>query len=212
MERVYKPTLAAQILLTLVQQITMYEHQCSRLYFFQFIFLIDCTDPVRLFLGLQPCWPSRALHLHKLRSQPSCLPHEPLTYGRPLVTALRKAQTPIVHRRILQRDPKPHRTRRIGVQKRAVLMRLHPPSDLRLLANDHGLQNPRIPEPQLLHDPDVQRGERGVPKGKGEHVQVMADLVDGPFFGFRQRALLAWSSGCGEGVFFEEKPDLVPGV
>lgn len=57
-----------------------------------------------------------------------------------------KTQTPILPRRVLQRDPKPHRTRRVRVQKAAILMRRHGAADLGLFADDHALQDTGVAE------------------------------------------------------------------
>ena len=93
-----------------------------------------------------------------------------------------KAQTPIVPRGILERDPKPHRARRIRVEERAVLMRRHPSPDLGLFANDHALEDPRVSEPDRLGDLSVQWGEGRFMEPRGEFVEVVSDFVDGAVF------------------------------
>lgn len=131
------------------------------------------------------------------------------------MTPPRKTQTPIPHRRILQRNPKPHRARRVRVQERAILMRRHPTANLRLLANDHTLQHPRIAEAELFRYSGVQGCEGSGAEGRGQGVQVVAYLVDGAFLGFGELALGVRVCGCGwwggESIFFEEEADLVAG-
>ena len=122
---------------------------------------------------------------------------------------LDETQTPILPRRVLERDPKPHRARRIRVQERAVLVRRHPPSDLGLLANDHALQDAGVPEPDRPRDLRVQGSEGGGAEGRGEFVQVVADFVDGEVFGFGELRGTVAGGGGGEGVLFEEEADLV---
>lgn len=189
MKRKYKSTLPAQILLTLMQQVPMYQHQSPRLDLPQLILFLVLSLLVPAFLLFHPSRPPLPLHLHKLRSRPIALPHKPLPYRRPPMTPPRKTQTPISHRRILQRNPKPHRARRIRVQKRAILMRRHPPANLRLLANDHALQHPRITETKLFRYTSVQGYEGSRVKGRGQGVQVVAYLINGAFLGFAELAL-----------------------
>ena len=115
-----------------------------------------------------------------------------------------EAQTPIVPRGILKRNPKPHRTWRIRVQERAVLMRRHPPSDLRLFADNHALQHPRVFEPHRSRYLPMQRCEGRSAERRAQFVQVMPYLVDGAVLGLRQ-----FSGGGGEGVLFEEEAHFV---
>lgn len=118
--------------------------------------------------------------------------------------ALRKTQAAVPRRGILERDPKPHRARRIGVQEGAVLMRGHAAADLGLLADDHALEHARVAEPERARDGCVRGGQRHRAEGRGESVQVVADFVDGQVCGLREGA-----GRRGEGAFFEEKSDFV---
>ena len=117
--------------------------------------------------------------------------------------AFSKAQTPIVPRGILKRNPKPHRTRRIRVQKRAILMRRHPPSNLGLLANNHALEHSWISEPYRFGNLPMQWCECGSTELRRQFVQVVADFVYSAVLWFGQ------FSGAGECVFFEEEADFV---
>lgn len=189
MKRIYKSTLPTLILLTLMQQVPMDQHQRTRLYLPQLILLLSLPLPIPTSLPLHPPRPPLPIDLHKLRSRPIPLPHKPFPHRRPSMTPPRKTQTPIPHRRILQRNPKPHRARRIRVQERAILMRRHPTANLGLLANDHTLQHPRIAEAELFRYSGVQGCEGSGAEGWGEGVQIVAYLVDGAFFGFGELAL-----------------------
>ncbi len=83
-------------------------------------------------------------------------------------------------------------------------MRWHRAPNLRLLANHHALQHPRIPEPERVRNVHVQGYERRIAERRRERVQVMTDFVDGAFFGFDEGV-----GGRVEGVFFEEETDFV---
>lgn len=100
------------------------------------------------------------------------------------MTPRRKAQTPILPRRILKRIPPAHGARRIRIQKRAILVRRHRAPDLGLLAYDHRLQHAWVPEPEGVRDGGVAGGEGSGAEGGRELVQVVPDFVDGEVFGF----------------------------
>ena len=87
-------------------------------------------------------------------------------------------------------------------------MRRYPTPDLRLLAYNHALQHHRIPEPELARDGRVERREGGGAEGRGELVQIVADLIDRALFGLRELRR-GGRGGEGEGGFFEEKADFV---
>lgn len=166
----------------------MDQYQRTSLHLPQFILLILSL----LMLASLPLYSSRPhppLHFHKLRPRPIPLPHKPLPHRRPPMTPPRKTQTPIPHRRIFQRNPKPHRARPVRVQERAILMRWHPPANLRLLAYDHTLQHPRVTEAELFRYTGVQGCKGSGAEGWGQGVQVVAYLVDGTFLGFGEVAL-----------------------
>ena len=116
---------------------------------------------------------------------------------------LGQTQAPIPRRRILKRNPEPHRTRRIGIQERGVLVRRHRGSDLRLLAYDHALQHPGVPEPEISRYSRIARCQRRLAKSRRETVQAVADLVDGARFGFGEDAIGR------ESGFLEEEADFV---
>lgn len=111
MKRIYKPALPTQIPLTLMQQIPMYEYQRSSLDLSQHILLLHIL--LQLFNLKIP----RELPPHHiLKPHPSpFLPHKPTPHPRPPMRAFRKAQTPVLDRSILKRDPKSHRARRVRV-------------------------------------------------------------------------------------------------
>lgn len=82
-------------------------------------------------------------------------------------------------------------------------MRGHAAADLGLFADDHGLEDAGIAKAEGFCDCGVCGGEGdGAVRGV-EPVQVVAYFVDGFLFGLGQVA------GRGEGVFFEEEPDVV---
>lgn len=58
-------------------------------------------------------------------------------------------------------------------------MRRHRAPDLRLLADDHALQDARVAEAESAGDGCVRAGEGGVAEGGGEGVEGVADFVDG---------------------------------
>ena len=210
MKSIYEPTLLTQIPLTLMQQIAMNKHQSPRFNFLQHILLLRIPFSIHHLIPFQTPRPPLSLNLHKLRPLPIPLPHKPLPHLRPPMTPRLKAQTPIPPRRILKRNPKPDRTRRVRVQKRTILMRGHPASDLRLLADNHTLQHPRIAEAELARYGGVQGRQGGGAERRRERVQVVAYLVDCFFFGFRELGGCGGGGG-GEGGFFEEKADFVAG-
>lgn len=130
-------------------------------------------------------------------------------------------ETPVIRRAFLESDPGSHSTRRVGVEKRRVVMtrncpQLCPalarhtfPTDFWLLADDHALQDSRADMlPQLF-------GERGHPivlegvasKDRVEGCQRMPDLVDALGWGDEE---LCRGSGCcwGEGRRLEKVSDL----
>ena len=83
-------------------------------------------------------------------------------------------------------------------------MRVHPAADFGRFANHHALQYARVPETQRVRDRCVAAGDGRSADGSGELVQVMADFVHREVLGFGER-----TSGRVEGVFFEEKADLI---
>lgn len=140
MKRVYEPRLRTRILLAFVQDIPMDQDQRPRLTLPQLILLIFSFPPGLILMLKTSRPPPFSLYLFKHRPLAISLPDKPLLTRRPSMTPRRKAQTPIPLRAILQRNPKPHRTRPIRIQKRAILMRRHRAANLRLLAYDHALQ------------------------------------------------------------------------
>lgn len=119
------------------------------------------------------------------------------------MTPRRETQTPVLDRAVLERVPEPHRRGRIRVEKGAILVRGHAAADLGLFADDHGLEDAGIAKAEGFCDCGVCGGEGdGAVRGV-EPVQVVAYFVDGFLFGLGQVA------GRGEGVFFEEEPDVV---
>lgn len=200
MERIYKSALPTQVLLTLMQKVAMYEYQRPCLDFSQFImFLLSIV----LFRGSQPI--RKLLSHHVLKSRPSLiLPHESALHGRSPMTSLGETQAPIFRRRILKCYPESHRTGWICIQESTVLMRRHSSPDLRLFADDHALQHPRISEADGFRNLAVQACKRRFSKLGRQLVEVVSYLVYGAVFGFRQCA-----GGGGESVFFEEETDLV---
>ena len=149
MKGVDEPALATRIPLALVQQVPVYEDQGSGFDLAQLIFIVLVA--VCALFDVQPHWELGPCHI--VESGPSALfPYEPARHGRPRVRAFGETQTPVLSRGILQRDPESHRARRVRVQERAVLMRRHPSSDLRLFADDHALKDSWISEPYRFGD------------------------------------------------------------
>lgn len=102
---------------------------------------------------------------------------------------LGEAQAPVLDRRVLERIPPADGARRVRVQKRAVLMRRHRATDLRLLAYHHALQDAGVGEAEGARDGGVAGGERDGAEGRGELVQVVADFVDGAVLGLQELAV-----------------------
>lgn len=220
MEGVDKSTAPASIALALVQEIAVNQHQCARLDLSQCVFfllqvpMLLVSFPLHLLLHfivfplrrivMCPLWKPLSVHFHKLSAPAARLPDEPAAYLRPSVRAPCKTQTPILRTSILERDPEPHRTGRVCVKERAVLMWWHPAANLGLLANCHALQYARVPEAQRTRDGCVAAGDGGSAEGSGQLVQVMADFVHGEVLGFCEG-----TTGRVKGVFFEEKANLI---
>lgn len=104
------------------------------------------------------------------------------------MTPRRERETPILRRGVFQRVPEPHCRRRVRVQEHGVLVRRHAAADLRLLADDHGLQHARVAEAQRARYRGVLGVDGHCREGRVEVVQVVADFVDGAVFGFGQGA------------------------
>lgn len=183
MKSINNPPLFAQIPLTLVKQIPMNQHQITRLHlphdvlFFLYLFILPILHLPRIPRKLS------SLILHHLRPRPPPS-DQPLPDPTPKMAPRQKTQTPILPRRILKRIPKPNRRRRVGVQKRAILMRRHRSPYLGLLADNHALQTPWVLEPEILCYIFWQRPLPWHPlqqfcKRGGEAVEKVTDLVDG---------------------------------
>ena len=179
----------------------MNKHQRACLDLSQRIHFLSIQTILLPFQTLRPPLP---IHIHKPRPTP-LHPHKPLRHRRSPVRPLGKTQTPILRRRILQRNPEADRTRRVGIEERGILMRRHRASDLRLLAYHHALQHSGVPEPEISRYGRIARCQRRLAKGRRQTVQVVADFVDGAGFGFGEGAV--WR----EGGFLEEEADFVAG-
>ena len=93
-------------------------------------------------LGKKFTFPTR----HEFRSATIWLSHKSSPDWQPFVRALGKTQPYVLCPRIFQCDPESHRRWRGCVQKLAILMGRHSSTNTRLFANNHTLQNSRIPE------------------------------------------------------------------
>ncbi len=156
MKRIRQPTPPAQIPLTLMQQIPMNQHQRPRLHLSKRIHLLPSPYLNPTPLPLPPRKPPPLPHPHKPRPPPLLQPNKPPPHTNPPLTPPNEPQTPILPPRRLQRDPKPHRARRVRVQEGAVLVRRHRAADAWLLADEHALQDARVAEAEGARDAGVQ--------------------------------------------------------
>lgn len=206
MKCINEPTPPTPILLALVQQVPVNQDQRPG---FDLAQRVRLLFPDRdLLLDLEILRVARPIHadFRELHPAPVGFAYEPAVDGRAPMRTFRETQAPVFGRRVLERDPEPHRAGRVRVQEGAVLMRFHPAPDLRLLADDHALQHPRIFETEAPRYGRVAWSQGRVPEGGVEFVQVVPDLVDGAMFGLEELV-----GGRVEGVFFEEKADFVAG-
>lgn len=149
MERIYVAALAAGVLLALVQNIAMDQHESTSLDLAHIILLLLVHDFIVFLAGrsitvLKVLWEASAVVVDKTRALSSS--HESLLNGRALVAASGKAQTAVLCRRIFQRIPPAHCAGWVRIQKRAILVGRHSTPYLRLLAYHHGLQHAGIAE------------------------------------------------------------------
>jgi hypothetical protein len=159
MESINHPPLRTRILLALMQQIPMNQHQRPSLDLPKIINLL-----LHFLVLLQPLRPLLPLIRGKRRPFPILRPHEPVPNRRALVGSRRERQTPVLRRSVLERVPEAYSRGRVRVQEDGVLVRRHAAADLGLLADDHGLQDAWVAEAQGARD----GGVLGVDGGFGE--------------------------------------------
>ena len=188
MERVNISALGAGVLLALVQDVAVNKDKRAGFNLTHIVHLLL----VRGWLGPQAIRELRSAVLDKASTLLAVLActYKPLGNGRAPVASCRKAQTPVLFSCILERIPKSYCARRVRVQEGAVLMRRHGATNLRLLADDHGLENARIAEAQVACNSCVLRGHGDVVEARGQFVEVVSNLVDGALFGLAQIAIL----------------------
>lgn len=198
MKRINKPALLAQIPLALMQHIPMNQHQRPRLNLThhiphltlnpRLITIHSSTLPLPLYRRRVP----RARILHEPRPLLPLArllhPHEPARHRARLVRPRREAEAPVAPRAVLERVPEADGGGGVGVEEGRVLVRRDGAADLGLLADDHALEDARVGEAEGARDGGVAGGERDGAEGRGELVQVVADLVDGALFGLGEGA------------------------
>jgi hypothetical protein len=189
MERVYVPALLACVLLALVEDVAVDENQRASL---------DLTHIVR-FLLVDHLIPLLvvALWCYALRKSGPVVvdeagsiarSHKPLLNRSSLVAPSSKAKTPVFFGSILKGIPPTDRARRISIQECAILMGRHRTAYLGLLADDHGLEDSWIAEPERRGNGGIAIREGYGAKRRGELVQIVANLIDCAVFGLCQGA------------------------
>ncbi|EAU33511.1 conserved hypothetical protein [Aspergillus terreus NIH2624] len=209
------PAARAGILLTLVQHIAMDQDERPSLDL-KHIHILLLWRQTRILLLLHALRQSRPLIHHKLRPNRLSLlihpPHKPPLHRTPSPPAMRTRKHPqrrIPRPRILQRNPPPHRGRRIRIQKFRVAVRRHRAPDPGLLADHHALQHARVDEPQRPSDVRVARRQRDPAERRRQRVQRVADLVDGLLLGFLERGAAGACVRRAKRVRLEEEAHLV---
>lgn len=168
-ERVNVPAFPAGVLLALVQDVTMDEDERSRFDLAHIILLFLVHDLIFWLTSrgaidtiLQILGEPRTFVVNE--AGPLSGSHKPLLDGSALMATSCKAQAPVLRCRVFQRVPPSHRTRRIGIQKCAVLVWRHGAAYLGLLAYDHGLEHSRIAERKRSCNGSIALGEGDLAK------------------------------------------------
>lgn len=183
MERINHPPLLTRILLALMQQISVNQHQRPRLHLSEIINLL-----LHLPILFQSFGPLRALIGRKSRALAVRRPHKPVPNRRATMAAGSEGKTSILGRGVFEGVPESYRRGRVGVEEDGVLVGRHAATDLGLLADDHRLQDARVAELQRAGYRGILLVDRDLGEGRVEVVQVVADFVDGALFRFGQIA------------------------
>ena len=186
MECVDISALVAGVLLALVKNVAMNEHQRTGLHLAHIVYLILVCSRLgpQVFGELRPFVVDEAGPLLAVLAGP----HEPLLDRRAPVAPCCEAQASVLFRRVLKRIPIPYGAGRVCVQEGAVLMGRHCATNFWLLADDHGLKDTRVAETEIACDGCILCGEGHFAEGRRELVQVVANLVDGALLGLCQVA------------------------
>lgn len=168
-ERVDIPALGTGVLLALVQDVAMDKDERSRFDLAHIILLFLVHDLIFWLASrgaidtiLQILGEPRTFVVNE--AGPLSGSHKPLLDGSALMATSCKAQAPVLRCRVLQRVPPSHRTRRIGIQKCAVLVWRHGASYLGLLAYDHGLEHSGVAERKRSCNGSIALGEGDLAK------------------------------------------------
>ena len=157
MEGICEPTLGTRVLLAFMEDVSMDKDEIAGFdgKDFQIILRICVLSLLLLFLLFHSPRQPRPFVLDERRAAAVLITDETTTNAPTLAPVVRPSphtQGGVSGRSILQRNPPPHRRRRVGIQELGVPMRRDCAADARLLADDHALQAAGLAEAERGRD------------------------------------------------------------